>query len=106
MEKSIDRNSLHQHWVHSQEEDTETETVYRPASFAFPRSRGRSAMALKPDGELVETGIGPADRPQESHGLWKLEKDDNLTLYEEGGKKPKRSMKILSLDRNRLVLRK
>lgn len=35
----------------------------RWASRAFPRSRGRSAMTLKPDGELVETGIGPNDRP-------------------------------------------
>ena len=106
MKKNIDRNALRQHWVHSHEEDTETEKVYRPASFAFPRSRGRSAMALKPGGELVETGIGPTDRPQESQGSWKLEEDDTLSIYETGKKKPVRTMKIVSLDKDRLVVKK
>jgi len=106
MRKNIVRNALHQHWVHSHEEDTATETVYRPASFAFPRSRGRSAMALKPDGGLVETGIGPTDRHQESQGTWKLENDDTLSIYEKGQAKPKRTMKIVSLDQDRLVVRK
>jgi len=106
MKKSIDRNALHQHWVHSHEEDTATETVYRPASFAFPRSRGRSAMALKPDGGIVETGPGPTDRPQESRRTWKLEEDGALSIYEKGKKKPKRTMKIVSLDKERLVVRK
>jgi len=46
-------------------------------------------MALKPDGELVELGIGPTDRPQESQGIWKLEEKDILSIYEAGGKKPK-----------------
>jgi hypothetical protein len=106
MKKLIDRTALHQHWVHSHEEDTDTERVYRPASFAFPRSRGRSAMALKPDGGLVETGIGPTDRPQESLETWKLEGDNTLSIYEKGKQKPKRTMKILSLDKDRLVVRK
>ena len=106
MKKNIDRNSLHQRWVHSHEEDTETERVYRPASFEFPRSRGRSAMALKPGGELVETGIGPTDRPQEGRGTWKLEEDDTLSIYEEGKKKPVRTMKIVSVDKDRLVVKK
>jgi hypothetical protein len=106
MKKVIDRNVLHQHWVHSHEEDTETERVFRPASFAFPRSRGRSAMALKPDGGLVETGIGPDDRSQESLETWKLEGNDTLSIYEKGKRKPKRTMKILSLDKDRLVVRK
>jgi hypothetical protein len=106
MKKNMDRNALHQNWVHSHEEDTATETVFRPASFSFPPSRGRSAMALKPDGGLVETGPGPTDRPQESQGTWTLEDNGTLSIYEKGKKKPKRTMKILALDRNRLVLRK
>jgi len=63
-------------------------------------------MALKPDGELVELGIGPTDRPQESQGIWKLEEKDILSIYEAGGKKPNRSLKIVSLDKDRLVVRK
>ena len=63
-------------------------------------------MALKPDGGLVETGPGPTDRPQESRGTWKLEGDDTISIYEKGKKKPKRMIKIVSFDRNRLVLKK
>lgn len=105
MKKNIDRSALHQQWVHSHEEDTATEKVFRPASFAFPRSRGRAAMALKLDGGLVETGIGPTDRPQESRGTWTLEDDDTLSIYEKGQKTPKRTMKIVSLDKDRLVVK-
>jgi len=106
MKKNIVKNMLYGQWVHSHEEDTETERVYRPASFAFPRSRGRSAMALKPDGGLVETGTGPADRPRESRGSWKLENDDMLFVYEIGKARPKRQIKIVSLDRDKLVVKK
>jgi len=106
MKKNIDKNALPRHWVHSHEEDTETERVFRPASFAFPRSRGRSAMTLKPDGDLVETGPGPADRPQENQGTWSLEDDGTLSIYEKEKKKPRRTIKIVSLDQDRLVVRK
>lgn len=106
MKKSIDRKALPRHWVHSHEEDTETERMYRPASFAFPRSRGRSAMTLKPDGELVETEPGPADRPRDNQGTWSLEDDGTLSIYEKGKKKPKRAIKIVSLDQDRLVVKK
>jgi hypothetical protein len=106
MKKNIDRDALIQQWVHSHEEDTATETVFRPASFAFPRSRGRSAMALKPDGGLVETGPDPTDRSEESRGTWTLEGNDTLSMYEKGKKKPKRTLEIISLDKDRLVVRK
>jgi hypothetical protein len=104
--KNFDRNSLYQQWVHSHEEDTETGMVFRPASFAFPRSRGRTAFTLKSDGSLVETGIGPTDRRQESQGTWKLEDDNTLLLYEKGRTKPKRTLKIVSLDKERLVVKR
>jgi hypothetical protein len=104
--KNFERSSLHQQWVHSHEEDTETEIVFRPASFAFPPSRGRTAFTLKPDGGLVNIGIGPTDRRQESEGTWKLEDDGTLLLYEKALAKPKRAMKIISLGKDRLVVKR
>jgi hypothetical protein len=104
--KNIDRTSLYQQWVHSHEDDTGTEMVFRPASFPFPRSRGRTAFTLKPDGGLVEIGIGPTDRRQESQGTWKLGDDDTLLFYEKKRTKPKRAMKIISVDKERLVLKR
>jgi hypothetical protein len=63
------------HWVHSHEEDTETERVFRPASYDFPRARrGRDSFELRPDGTYVERAPGPADAPVESgSGSWSLE---------------------------------
>ena len=104
--KKIDKTSLYQQWVHSHEEDTETEMVFRPASFPFPRSRGRSAFNLKPDGGLVEIGIGPTDRRQETPGTWKLGDDDTLVFYEKKQTEPTRAMKIVSVDKDKLVVRR
>jgi hypothetical protein len=64
-------------WVHSHEEDTDDERVFRPASYTFPPARrGREAIELRPDGTYVESAPGPADRPEEAgSGSWKLEGD-------------------------------
>jgi len=94
----VNVDDLHQHWMHSHEEDTEAEVVYRPASYQFPPARGRTGFELKADGALTEYGIGPTDRRTQTAGKWKLDGD---TL-----KIGTRAMKIVSLDRGRLVLRK
>ena len=54
MSNQINQDALYQHWVHSHEEDTNTEIVFRPATYNFPRSRGRRSFELKTDGILVE----------------------------------------------------
>ena len=89
---------LCKHWMHSHEEDTEEETVYRPASYQFPPARGRTGFELNPDGSLTEHGIGPTDRRTRTAGKWKL-KGDALQIGT-------RAMKIVSLDPQRLVVRK
>jgi len=106
LEKKIATAELHQHWVHSHEEDTDTEMVFRPTTFKFPPSRGRKSFELKPDGGLTETGIGPTDRPQESQGTWRLKDSDSLAFYSESQSVPMRVMKIASLEKDRLVIKK
>jgi hypothetical protein len=59
-------------WVHSHEEDSDEEMVFRPAAYELPPSRGRRSFELKPDGILAEGGIGPTDRPMETQGTWEL----------------------------------
>ena len=95
---------LHQRWLHSHEEDTDREMIFRPATFNFPRSRGRTGFELKRDGSLVEIGIAPTDGPLEAQGRWKLEGDDQLTFYAGGQSEPKRVMRITSADKGRLVV--
>ena len=106
MKRKVSQENLHQNWVHSHEEDTDTEMVFRPATFKFPRSRGRKSFELKPDGGLVETRIGPTDRPEKIQGTWKLEGDDNLSFYASHRAEPRRVMRIASLGKDRLALKK
>jgi hypothetical protein len=95
---------LRRRWVHSHEEDTNKEMVFRPAAFAFPPSRGRRSFELKPDGALVEGRIGPTDRPLETEGNWELQ-GDRLVLYR-GPSEMSRVMRIASVDDDRLIVEK
>ena len=84
--------------MHSHEEDSGDELVFRPASYDFPPARGRTGFDLRPDGSLVEHGIGATDKRTQSAGRWQLDGD---TL-----KVGARAMKVVSAAPDRLVLRK
>jgi|SRR5215212_5653385 len=100
-------DALYQHWMHSHEEDTDTEMMFRPAGFDFPLSRGRYSFELRPDGNLTITEIGPTDRPQETQGVWKVEGDDRIAFYlDDSPSEPSRVLQVISVDKDRMVLRK
>ena len=105
MGDKIDRPMLCQHWIHSHEEDTETEAVYRPSKFSFPPARGRKGFELSDDGTLVEYAIGPSDRPLGKPGQWKLD-GDQMAMYTESDDEPTSIMTITAVDSEKLVLRK
>ena len=73
MQNEIDQSILCQKWIHSHEEDTESESVYRPVAFAFPPSRGREEIDLRPDGIVQGQTTGPSDRRQSRSGIWTVE---------------------------------
>ena len=95
-ERRIPAEILCQHWVHSHEEDSATEMVFRPASHPFPRSRGRRSFDLRTDGTLIEGGPGPTDRRQESAGTWRLTEDGALAFYRPSESTPHRVLRIAS----------
>jgi hypothetical protein len=105
MSKKNLRGVLEQTWVHSHEEDTDTEMVFRPETYDFPLARGRKSFALKPDGHLVQTGIAPTDARQETEGKWKLE-GDHLAFYTKSDSEPSLVLNIASVDKDRLVVKK
>jgi hypothetical protein len=92
------------HWVHSHEEDTDDEMVYRPAGYPFPPARGRTSFDLRPDGSYVERSPGPVDAPVESQGSWTLE-GDRLFLGA-GDDRPGRGWEVTGAEGDRLTLRK
>ena len=100
------REELYQHWMHSYEEDTPNEMVFRPATFKFrDRSRGRLSFELKMDGSMVQYPIGPTDQSQASQGNWKLE-GNHLVLITDPKSGPERILEIASASPDRLVVRR
>jgi hypothetical protein len=86
--------SLFQSWIHSREEDTHGITVYRPAGFAFPLSRGRDGLEFRPDGTVVVMDPGPDDRGRTIMGSWTREAKDSVNVLL-GGTSDPRKMTIL-----------
>jgi len=106
MTDKIDPVELSQKWVHSHEEDTANEMVYRPASHTFPPSRGRKSFQLEPDGRLLKFDIGPDDRTVESDGRWQLDPGNNLILEPTKAAASKSVMQLLHVDRDKLIVKK
>jgi len=97
-------DGLHGRWVHSHEEDTDGEMVFRPATHRFPPSRGRTSFELRPDGTYVESSPGPVDLPEESTGRWALE-GRRLVLGAEGDR-PGHAWELTAAETDRLVVKK
>jgi hypothetical protein len=97
-------DSLLGRWVRSHEDDTEHELVFRPESYDFPPSRGRTAIELRPDGTYVESAPGPVDVPEEHSGRWTLE-GDRLVLEAEGDK-PGHAWEIAAAGNEGLTLKR
>jgi hypothetical protein len=91
-------------WTHSHEEDTEEEMVFRPASHAFPPSRGRLSLQLRADDTYVESSPGPADVPEESQGHWALE--GGRLVLEGTGERRGHAWRIVTAEDDRLAVRK
>jgi hypothetical protein len=94
-----------QTWLHSHEEDTPTEMVFRPASYSFPPSRGRTGFELRPDGSALAIGIAPADGPQEGQAKWSLQGANEIQIQAPTTQET-RSLNLVSVSPDKLVVRK
>lgn len=98
-------NNIFQTWVHSFEEDANGVTVYRPAGYAFPPARGRSAIEFKNDGNFVDWSIGAADASSAINGHWHITGSGRVRITFEGGVRPTRELEILECDAGVLKIR-
>jgi len=97
----IEPERLEGRWVHSHEEDTEDEIVFRSeaSGYDFPRSRGREALELNADGSYGGVVPGPVDKPEASGGGdWAVE-GDKLVL-------PDRTLEIVEAGEGVLRVRR
>lgn len=97
-------SQIKQAWLHSHEEDSADEMVFRPAAFEFPRSRGRAGYEFRRDGSVVVSGPSPEDKHGSKTGRWELKDPGELLLTIPG--EPDRSFKITSITPDKLVLTK
>ena len=103
--KQQDIRDLCQSWVHSYEEDTDTESVYRPAGFAFPPARGRTGFEFLTDKSCKLLGIAPADGSEVTDGTWEIEGEDILYIRI-NRKDTSQVLTVASIDHDRLAIRK
>ena len=105
MNAKINKENLHGEWVHSTEEDTPNETVFRPADYDFPLTRRpRESFDLKPDGKLVKGIATPSDSITEAQGNWELAGNNKIAFNTES--EPKQTLEIASIDKDKLVIKK
>ncbi|MBC5993104.1 hypothetical protein [Pontibacter cellulosilyticus] len=95
-------------WLHSFEEDEGDITVYRPNTYDFPPSRGRTGFALEEGGVLKQYDIAPTDGLEEHLGKWKQEDKDKIHVQFDGNGQPvqKYTIEIVSLKDDVLKIRK
>lgn len=106
MNKKIKKDDLHGEWVHSVEEDSADEAVFRQSSYDFPLTRQpRESFELKPDGKLVKGEGTAADSVSEEKGEWKLEGGDKIAFNTESAE-PNETRQIKSIEDGKLVLKK
>jgi len=92
-------------WVHSYEEDTPSEMVFRPSSYAFPLSRGRHGFQLKSDGIAITSGPGPGDASQKTPASWSVGSNGELHI-DISSTQESRKYQIVSAEPDRLVVKK
>jgi hypothetical protein len=88
--------ALFKHWIHSFEESTDNEDVYRPVGFDFPPAFARRGLEIKENGEFVLHAIGPADGTVEVPGYWTAVRPSELSVCLEG--RPPLTLTIVSVD--------
>lgn len=81
--QGISTSALYGRWLHSFEEDTASEQVYRREGWSFPRSRGRDWFSFAADGSGRIGGPGADDRGASSPMRWSLSNKGVLQIEQE-----------------------
>jgi hypothetical protein len=104
MDNIIDKEILYGEWIHSKEEDTNEEIVYRPMDYDFPLTRSpRNTFQFDRDGKLRAGEPSPSDKMHEKDVNWELN-DDIITIS--SGSNSIDTQVIASLEKDRLVLKR
>ena len=92
-------------WLISREENNGDTLVYRPNTYAFPPSRGRTGFAIKPYERFEQFDIAPTDGLTGRPGTWTAAGNTRLRIHLTDGHSPDYTLEILSFDKQVLKLR-
>ncbi len=106
--KTFESQLLQNTWLHSFEEDQGDILTYRPNSYEFPPSRGRTGFDLEEGGVIKEYNIAPTDGLEERIGQWEYKNDKQVLVTLKGNGQPDERylLEIISLEDDVLKLRK
>lgn len=93
-------------WLHSYEESGSEYQVYRPNTYDFPPSRGRTGFALEKDGTFRLYSIAPTDGLEEHKGEWKRVKANLLRVSFPGKDLDGFDLELISVEDDLLKVRK
>ncbi|TGE10264.1 hypothetical protein [Hymenobacter fodinae] len=97
---------LERTWLHAHEEDQADVSVYRPNTYAFPPSRGRTGFAFDHNGLFTQFDIAPTDGIEGRKGRWTVENDHTLRITLDDKKDPDYLLEIVSLENDVLKVRR
>lgn len=93
-------------WLQSNEETRGDTLVYRPNTYKFPPSRGRTGFAIGPAGRFQQFDLAPTDGLQGHDGTWMAPDPAHLRIHLADKAAPDYTLEILSLRQNVLELRR
>jgi hypothetical protein len=97
---------LQQTWLHSHEEDQGEILTYRPNTYDFPPSRGRTGFTFNEDGAFIQYEIAPTDGLEERLGTWKLAGRDQIRVSFAEGTHQDFLLEIVTIEPNLLRVRR
>ena len=101
----ISTKQLEGTWLVSREENNGDTLVYRPNTYSFPPSRGRTGFAIKPYGRFEQFDIAPTDGLAGRPGTWTPDGTTRLRIHLNDNREPDYTLEIISLKKQVLKLR-
>ncbi|ALI99628.1 hypothetical protein [Rufibacter tibetensis] len=93
-------------WLNSYEEDSVDVKTYRPNTFDFPPSRGRTGFMIQEDGTFLRYGIAPADGLEEQPGKWEAKGKNRLFITYDNPKHKPEELEIVSVSAEVIKIRR
>ncbi|WP_022822390.1 hypothetical protein [Hymenobacter norwichensis] len=103
---SAEMKQLERTWLHAHEEDEGDIRVYRPNTYAFPPSRGRTGFAFDHNGLFTQFDIAPTDGLEGRKGKWTAENDHTLRITLDDKKDPDYKLEIVSMNKDLLKVKR